>query len=107
MTRYLPRLKSLDPAPRHPRKTAQEKCRPARQETPPSEDDSDSFTDIQMKIPEPEEEEEEKMSEDDELPPSSGEQADCQLVVFYLSSISPPLLNNICISRLDNLDINC
>ena len=92
MTRYLPRLKSLDPAPRHPRKTVQEKCRPARQETPPSEDDSDSFTDIQMKIPEPEEEEEEeeeKMSEDDELPPSLGEQADSQLVVFYLSSISP------------------
>ena len=67
MTRYLPRLRTLDPAPRKFKSLA-EPCRPRREQSYSPEDDG--FADLQLKVPEAD-----QMSDDDsfeEPPPAEG-----------------------------------
>ena len=81
MTRYLPRLKTLDPMTRFKKIVKEEQCKPVHQESSSSSpDEDDSFTDIQMKLPEPESD---HMSED-EAPPVVTES---QQVSFHFYSL--------------------
>lgn len=77
MMRYLPRLKTLDPMTRFKKMVVEEQCKPVRQESS-SPDEDDSFTDIQMKLPEPESD---HMSED-EAPPVVTESKQVRIFLF-------------------------